>query len=139
MLTDESAYVRLRGAGLRLTPQRRAVIGLLSTDRSHPTADEVASRLTGQLPGMSLSTVYKVLHELAELGLVREIDLPGAKRFDAEAEDHVHIVCEGCGSITDAALPPRAVSAIAEAVEDIGASTKRIDVLVRAVCESCSD
>ena len=67
MLDSTSACQSLQIAGLRLTPQRRAVIGALVGDTTHPTVDTVAARVAEHTKGVSLSTVYKVLHELADL------------------------------------------------------------------------
>ncbi|HSK47595.1 MAG TPA: Fur family transcriptional regulator [Coriobacteriia bacterium] len=138
MLDRESAYERLRSAGLRLTPQRRAVVEALLGDDSHPTVDEVAERVRSATPGVSLSTVYKVLHELADLGLVRAVDVPGAMRFDPDSVDHIHVACESCGRIVDAPLPETVASLLAGAAAEAGARASRVDIIVRGTCEVCA-
>lgn len=139
MIESAQACARLRASGLRLTPQRRAVIDALVGDASHPTADEVASRLAERVPGISLSTVYKVLHELSELGLVRELAMQGATRFDPAEEDHIHVSCGRCGAVHDAPLQTETYESITAAVCVIGDDVRSVDVVVRATCHACSD
>lgn len=138
MLERDVAHDRLRAAGLRLTPQRRAVIDALTGDRTHPTADEVAARVTASTPGVSLSTVYKVLHELRDLGLIRAIDSAGATRFDADAQDHIHVVCDDCGLIHDAPLTPDAAEKIARSAGLRAGSVSQLDVTIHGTCSRCS-
>jgi len=135
-MKSEDAMMRLREAGLRLTPQRRAVIDVLSGERSHPSADEVAAQVTHRVPGVSLSTVYKTLHEFVNLGLVRELDVPGPMRFDSEASNHAHIVCSGCGKVTDVELPESVTAALVAAAPD--QSVTSVDVAMHVTCTSCS-
>jgi Fur family peroxide stress response transcriptional regulator len=138
VLAAQPAYAALRTAGLKLTPQRRAVIDALVGDGSHPTAEEVAARLRVSMPGMSLSTVYKVLHELSDLGLVRSLEVPGAMRFDPAEHDHIHVLCDGCGTIVDVELPAHISRAITAAAEDAATHVRALDVVVRGRCPSCS-
>jgi Fur family peroxide stress response transcriptional regulator len=137
VLNPDIAYERMRSAGLRLTAQRRAVVEALSGDTSHPTAESVLASLSERVPGMSLSTVYKVLHELAHLGLVRELETPRAMRFDPEVSDHVHVICDECGLLFDAPLPISAARAIVSAASASGVRVSALDVMVRGVCTSC--
>ena len=138
MLEREVAYERLRSAGLRLTPQRRAVVEALLGDTSHPTVDELAERVRSATPGVSLSTVYKVLHELAGLGLVRAVELPGAMRFDADSGDHIHVACESCGQIVDTPLPDEIARLLAETAATAGTEVLRVDIVVRGKCKVCA-
>lgn len=134
MLTETDAYRRIQAAGMRLTLQRRAVITVLVGNPHHPTVEDIAGDVRSIAPGVSLSTVYKILNEFAELGLVREVSLPGAVRFDPNTDEHMHLVCEGCGGITDIEIPP----GLRETIERSGITDpERIDVLVRTTCVTC--
>lgn len=137
MLETETACRRLRSSGLRLTPQRRAVIEAMAGNCAHPTADEVAAAVSHTTPGVSLSTVYKALHELSDLGLLREIDVPGAVRFDPNPEDHAHVVCADCGRVLDAPLPADALVALTAALRPSVGTVDRIDVMVHGTCRAC--
>jgi Fur family peroxide stress response transcriptional regulator len=98
-----------RKRGLALTIQRRAVFEQLAERRDHPTADQVYDALSARLPGLSRTTVYRVLETLVAAGLARRVHHTGAAaRFDAVTERHHHLVCESCGRLVDledAAVP----------------------------------
>lgn len=136
MLQSDSATLQLRQAGLRLTPQRRAVIEVLAGDTTHPLADDIARRVADRVPGISLSTVYKTLHEFASIGLVRELDLPGAMRFDADVSEHLHLVCDGCGAVVDIPSSVALESALAEAT--CGLKVSAVDITLRGSCAACT-
>ncbi|NLE43148.1 MAG: transcriptional repressor [Chloroflexi bacterium] len=94
---------RIREEGRRLTPQRQAIVCALLENGTHPTADQVIQRVRRSMPDISPATVYNTLHELEELGLIQEVTVGvGERRYDANTEDHDHIVCLGCGRIVDA-------------------------------------
>lgn len=135
MFVAEHALRRLQDAGLKLTPQRRAVIEALVGNRSHPSAEEVATAVALRIPGVSLSTVYKTLHDLASLGLVTELDLPGSTRFDPDTATHAHLVCSACGTVVDVELPPGY-----EAVLPLphGMRVHRADLVLHGTCAACT-
>lgn len=139
MIDRDQAFELVRKAGLRLTPQRRAVIEELVGDHSHPLAEDVAARVSLRVPGVSLSTVYKILHELGGLGLVQELSLPGAMRFDPEAEPHAHVVCPECGSLRDAPLDESTVEGLLAAAErETGTDVTRLEIMLYGRCAACS-
>lgn len=138
MLESNVVFEQLRAAGLRLTPQRQVVVEVLNGDTSHPTAESVAQRVRQRMPGVSLSTVYKVLHELAHLGLVTELDVAGVMRFDPDTAEHMHVVCESCGTIIDMPVPAEAARLLSGTVASGVAQVNRIDVVVRGVCDACT-
>src|SRR5580692_12545169 len=73
----------VRAAGLKLTPQRMAIVRELANDPTHPTAQELFERLRASQPTMSFATVYNTLDALASAGLCASLSLsPGAARFD---------------------------------------------------------
>lgn len=138
MLVPEHAIKRLREAGLRLTPQRRAVVDTLIGDTSHPLAEEVASRVAERMPGTSLSTVYKTLHELSDLGLVRRLDTPSAMRFDPDVSDHAHLICRDCARLFDVPVPPSVNQEVRAAVTAEGGCASRIEVVIHGTCALCT-
>src|SRR5882672_8101604 len=73
----------VRASGLKVTPQRLAVVRELAADPTHPTAQELFERLRPAMPTMSFATVYNTLDALASAGLCAALSLsPGASRFD---------------------------------------------------------
>lgn len=92
----------LKGNGVRMTPQRHAILNYLLTSMSHPTADEIYKALADAFPNMSVATVYNNLRVFKDAGLVRELTYGDASsRFDANMADHYHVICRHCGQITD--------------------------------------
>ena len=95
---------QFRVEGRRVTPQRRAIARVLLDADSHLTADQVLTRVRRRLPSISPATVYNTLHELVEMGLLRELDLGlgfQERRYDVGMEKHDHVVCVRCGRIED--------------------------------------
>ena len=127
----------MRDAGLKLTPQRRAVVAALVGNCKHPAIEQLAASVVEHTPGVSLSTVYKVVHELSSLGIVREIRVEGATRIDPDAGEHVHVVCERCGALDDVDMPAPALRAVRQAVAATGSTASHVDIVVRGVCQSC--
>ncbi|UFJ41298.1 transcriptional repressor [Brevibacillus humidisoli] len=103
----EKAVEILKNTGVRMTPQRHAILAYLLETMSHPTADEIYKALEGKFPNMSVATVYNNLRVFKEAGLVRELTYGDASsRFDANTmEEHYHIICSKCGDIRDFHYP----------------------------------
>ncbi len=93
-----------QGGGGRdaLTPQRRAVLRVVTESPEHPTANEIFEAARRELPSISFATVYNSLKYLKEAGLVREIHFgKGSSRYDSETARHDHAVCSRCGKLVD--------------------------------------
>jgi Fe2+ or Zn2+ uptake regulation protein len=104
VISVDEVCAKFRSEGRRVTPQRRAIIRVLLKEDSHLTADQVLTRVRRQLPGISPATVYNTLHELSELGFVRELDLGlglEERRYDIAMGKHDHLLCVSCGCIED--------------------------------------
>lgn len=93
---------RLRGAGMRVTRPRVAVLDAV---HAHPHADTgtVLSSVRSALPTVSHQAVYDCLGALTDAGLVRRIQPAGSvARYELRVGDnHHHLVCRTCGSVTD--------------------------------------
>jgi Fe2+ or Zn2+ uptake regulation protein len=116
--TWDSAVVReLRGAGLRVTMARQAVLTWL-TAHPHATAEAVAEGVRGEFGVLSRQAVYDVLAVCTRAGLLRRIEPAGhSARFERRVGDnHHHLVCRGCGRTedTDCAVGERPCLDLAE-------------------------
>ena len=128
----------LKKAGLKLTPQRRAIVDSLAHDTSHPTAQELYERLLPAHPTMSFATVYNTLDALAELGLVGRLRLGSAVRFDPNVSAHHHAVCDGCGKVVDLPAPAPSKKSALRAAEQSGFTIRSEERTYRGLCDRCS-
>src|SRR5690625_3079716 len=132
------ALDRLKASGVRITPQRHAVLEYLLNSMTHPTADEIYKALEDKFPNMSVATVYNNLRILREIGLVRELTYgDDSSRFDSNMNDHYHIICEDCGKIVDFHYPTLdEIESLAEKVSGFHISHHRMELYGK--CEDCS-
>lgn len=85
-----------------MLPRKQRIYEFVSGSRVHPTAQDVFDAIRGQMPRISLATVYRNLNELAEEGKIMRIASAGSPdRFDRCGEAHDHLVCLSCGKVVD--------------------------------------
>ena len=115
MVSDELA-ARLRGQGYRLTPQRQLVLRAVET-LGHATPDEVLAEVHAQSSAVNVSTVYRTLEVLEELGLVRHAHLSDrAPTYHAITDhEHFHLVCRNCHKVIS--VDPEVIAPLAERLE----------------------
>lgn len=93
---------KCREKGIPLTVQRRAVLDALLERDDHPTIDQIFADVKNRMPGVSRTTVYRVLEALVDLGIARRTrDFEAAARFDGNTDHHHHLVCVRCNKIAD--------------------------------------
>lgn len=94
-LSDE-----LRARGYRATPQRRLILDAVR-ELDHSTPEEIAAYVQRSAPSINVSTVYRTLDLLEELGLVTHTHLGhGAPTYhSADETEHLHLVCRRCGQV----------------------------------------
>jgi Fur family transcriptional regulator, ferric uptake regulator len=94
----------LRSRGLRLTAQRQLVLEAVYA-LGHATPDQVHAAVSRTAAGVNITTVYRTLELLEELGLVTHAHLShGSPTYHAAGEDqHVHLVCRDCGAVDEVA------------------------------------
>jgi Fur family transcriptional regulator, ferric uptake regulator len=127
----------LRAKGYRLTPQRELV--LRAVDRlGHATPDEVLTAVREESQAVNISTVYRTLELLEELGLVRHAHITdrAPTYHSTTAPEHVHLVCRSCGAITEVA--PEVIAPTTEALHGrYGFSTDIGHLTVFGTCKNC--
>ena len=100
------ALETLKSTGVRITPQRHAILEFLIQSMIHPTADDIYKALEAKFPNMSVATVYNNLRVFRESGLVKELTFgDSSSRFDFVTNEHYHIMCDSCGKIVDFHYP----------------------------------
>jgi Fur family ferric uptake transcriptional regulator len=127
----------LRASGYRVTPQRQLVLEAV-TRLEHATPEEIYAEVRQTAVGVNLSTVYRTLELLEQIGLVTHTHLGhGAHRYHLAADaQHVHLVCRGCGAIMQ--LDPDAVSSLVAVLDsEYGFETDVGHLTVFGTCAQC--
>ena len=89
---------QLRSQGLRMTPQRRAIVTEVMKTTGHISPSAIARTVQSEMPGVNASTVYRTLTLLEQLGVLSHSHLEsGAEYHRSEDAEHVHLTCGRCG------------------------------------------
>jgi Fur family transcriptional regulator, peroxide stress response regulator len=107
MIAKESIVKQLREGGLKITPQRLAVIEVLVEHRDlHPSARLIYEKARKKRRGLSLSTAYATLNELSRQGVIKTLQFDRMEnRYDGNLEEHINLICERCRKILDYRVP----------------------------------
>ncbi|WP_239456363.1 Fur family transcriptional regulator [Nocardioides solisilvae] len=126
----------LRNSGYRLTPQRRLVLDAV-TALGHATPDEIREHVSDKA---NLSTVYRALEVLEELGLVRHTHLSDrAPTYHSTGEPpHFHLVCRNCRKVTSVD-PGKAEPLLVRLRADHGFVTDVGHLAIFGRCEDCDE
>jgi Fur family ferric uptake transcriptional regulator len=98
MLERTDLLNALRERGLRMTPQRRAIVAEVLRAQGHISPTAIARRVQADMPGVNPSTVYRTLALLEDVGVLQHSHVEtGAEYHRAEEAHHVHLTCRNCG------------------------------------------
>jgi len=128
---------RCRQAGMPVTVQRRAVLQAVLERDDHPTADQILEVVKDRIPGISRTTVYRVLDTLADLGVIRRLQHAGSlARFDGRMRRHHHLVCGKCHKVLD--LEDKKLNRISVShIRAEGFEIEDFSVHLMGICEEC--
>ncbi|HEA6913153.1 TPA: peroxide-responsive transcriptional repressor PerR [Staphylococcus aureus] len=135
----EESIASLRQAGVRITPQRQAILRYLISSHTHPTADEIYQALSPDFPNISVATIYNNLRVFKDIGIVKELTYgDSSSRFDFNTHNHYHIICEQCGKIVDFQYPQlNEIETLAQHMTDFDVTHHRMEIY--GVCKECQD
>ena len=135
-MQDPAAVTQLfRERGLKVTPQRQAIFGIMHRSPGHLTANAVYQQARAEMETISLKTVYETLHSLVALGLVRQLDLgTGQVLFDSAVSAHHHLVCNSCGRTEDVDLDVAPLTT----EQRRGFVVLQTEVVARGLCPQCA-
>ena len=125
----------LKAGGYRCTEQRRVVWESVERLR-HATPDQIAA----DLPGVDLSTVYRALDVLVEVGLISHTHMGhGPPVYHAvDPRPHLHLVCQRCGAVTTAEIS--LADGLLEALLDVHGFRADLDYMsLPGVCRTCRE
>ena len=129
---------KIKQRGGRLTPQRMAVLKILSESKGHPSVEQIYDQIKVDFPTTSLATVYKTVNLLKEMDEVLELGFADdSNRYDGNRPyPHPHLICTQCGEICDLEVP--ALSKIVQQVsQEAGCQivSHRLDFY--GICSTC--
>ena len=122
---------------LRYSHQREMIYQYLMGSQEHPSAEMVYDALRSEIKGLSLGTVYRNLRLLEDLGKVRRVaSISGTERYDAICGDHVHFICQSCGSVHD--LPEAELEQVRGAIYlPEGYQLWQVNLSISGLCPEC--
>ncbi len=125
-----------REKGLKMTPQRRAIVSYLQATEEHPTTDEVLTAVNKEFPMTSRATVYNTINWLKDAGMLQEIFEAGSIRLDPNFDQHHHFVCNKCGKVEDVGF---------DLISDLGICSlpesqtiESFEIVIRGTCSNCT-
>lgn len=128
----------LHAEGKRITAQRRLLLDVIRQSKGHLDAGEIYQRAHTKDPRISLSTVYRNLNLLEELGLIVELHLDQEHHhYELKEEtEHYHLICSRCGEVVEFANPlvQRLISQVGK---EKGFRVERVHIDLVGLCEKC--
>jgi Fur family ferric uptake transcriptional regulator len=133
---NEDLAARLHSLGYRLTPQRQFILQAVEK-LGHATPDEILAEVQSQSSAVNVSTVYRTLEVLEELGLVRHTHLSDrAPTYHSTTDhEHFHLVCRNCHRVIS--VDPDVLTPVAERLEADHGFT--VDIGHLTVFGTCGD
>ncbi len=114
--STDSAIDLLREQGMRMTPQRIAIVTEIMTTPGYVIPMHVIRRIQARIPGVSPSTVYRTLERLEQVGVLVHVHLESGIGYHRLNDvQHVHLTCAGCGAEKE--LPSSALERLEGLVE----------------------
>ena len=126
----EVAAGKIRDSGYKATPQRLAVLEAVAAEQ-HQSLEGIRARC----PGVGMVTVYRALDLLSGLGLVRRLDLGRGACYEVAEDHHHHLICEGCGDITEFEKCPVDLQDLPPAGDDFEVRAHSLEVY--GTCSAC--
>lgn len=129
---------KLREHGYRITPQRQLVLQAVEA-LGHGTPEELLAEVQKTASGVNLSTIYRTLEVLEEVGLVTHAHIGhGAPTYHSVDEHvHIHLVCDRCGDVMSVSAGV-AETLVERLFEERGFVTDIAHVSIHGLCKSCA-
>lgn len=132
-------YEEIVKIGLKVTPQRLAILKLLRKNQNHPTVEEVHNELLKEYPAISLTTVYNTLSRFVEAGMIRELNIdPNRMRFDTCTDSHDHFHCRVCNNVYNVVYDANAPADNLQNRKNVdGHNVDTVSINLQGVCKYC--
>ena len=122
---------------VRNTKQRKYMLELLQSTKSHPNAFWLYEQMRPAFPNLSLSTVYRNLSILETQGMIQRVACGGAfERYDADISMHSHFYCRQCGCVYDISTDGAEKNAL-QSISNIPHQLDGCHITYYGICENC--
>lgn len=96
---------KLKEHNLKVTPQRLGIFSLIQMS-GHISIEELYVALRKDFSTISLATLYKNIHSMVEVNLLKEVKIPNGKsKYEIIKKEHSHMICKQCSKLEDLELP----------------------------------
>ena len=117
-----------------MTKYGKKILEIVSTSRSHMTAEEIFDALRQTYPTVVLATVYNNLNAMNEAGIINRVHMDGgADCFERTTDKHDHMICDVCGKLTNVRFPELQ----AHLQSALGREIDSYDLTIHCVCPDC--
>ena len=120
--------------GCKFTQQRFAIYSYLKNNLSHPDVNQIWAAVRQVIPSITRESVFRILNELADFGVIGRMDKIVNARFDGNGKNHGHLICEKCGAIFDVKLP----ESLREIPKFKGFTAKHLELRISGLCTQCA-
>ena len=135
MKTTYTEFLNLcRKIGWKCTSQRLAVYKFLQGNHTHPDVETVWSAVRSTLPTITRESVYRILNEFVEAGIIGRLDHIDNARYDSRMGAHGHFICGQCGEILDFDWP----EGTAIPSEMLSRSVSHMEIRIVGICQRCT-
>ena len=135
---EDQVLKSLRAWGKRITPQRSLLLDVIRRSSGHLDASQIYLLARQKDPRISLSTVYRNLNLLKEMGLISRLHLDEEHHHYEirEAEEHYHLICSSCGKVIefDSSLVEQLAADLSEEKDFV---IERVRVDLTGICREC--
>ena len=97
----QDVFEQCRVRGMRLSRQRRMVLDLLWTEKSHLSARDIFEKLNARGRSIGHTSVYQNLEALQSAGVIECLDRASGRLYGYRSDPHSHLTCLDSGSIED--------------------------------------
>ncbi|MGT2832615.1 Fur family transcriptional regulator [Streptococcus halotolerans] len=133
----QAVLAHFRKKHSRITESRKAILAYMIAANHHPSAEQIYKDLSLRYPNLSLATVYNNLHVLVDEGFVSEIKVTNDQTtyFDYKGHDHINVICEICGKISDLEIELPEIAR--EAAFQTGYEITKSQFMIYGICGNC--
>ncbi len=127
----------LKRSDLKATIQRVTILEIIDS-QGHISVDDIYAITKSSLPNLSLATIYKNLLLMTDRTILVEVPISKSKsKYEIKKSNHIHLICEECGSIDDELLDDISEKSIGRLTQKKLFSLKRSQINLYGVCQYC--